>query len=392
MKLGLLGVLGFMGAFIACDGEHLSPNTVERDSLGVTIVESIAPQWSGPEFWSVDTAPVVDLAVSGTEAAHEFHRVQDATVLADGAIAVADGGSREVRFFSASGEFLATMGGEGEGPGEFMSLHKIDAFRGDSLLVFDNWLGRATVLNPRWDYARVITPYTNPTRVNGLLPLDDGTLVGSIYSLDGFGETEGLVQLPFRIITLSPAGDVIDSIAVLRGFETFVFSRGDMRPLFSKTGHMSTHGHRIYLGSADSLQFDVYSSTGQLQRIVRVPGYDLRITPDEMRDERASRTRPDSPSWLKAAVARLPNPEYRPAYSALLVDTESCVWAPEFHAATELEDPTDWQVFSPSGEWLGSVRTPARFTVFEIGEDYVLGVGRDDMDVEHVQVLRLDRT
>ena len=61
-------------------------------------------------------------------------------------------------------------------------------------------------------------------------------------------------------------------------------------------------------------------------------------------------------------------------------------------AMTELEESTDWEVFSPAGEWLGSVRTPARFTVFEIGEDYVLGSWRDNMDVEHVQVLRLKRT
>lgn len=34
---------------------------------------------------------------------------------------------------------------------------------------------------------------------------------------------------------------------------------------------------------------------------------------------------------------------------------------------------------------------PDRFTVFEIGRDYLLGVRRDDLDVEHVQLLRLDR-
>jgi hypothetical protein len=34
---------------------------------------------------------------------------------------------------------------------------------------------------------------------------------------------------------------------------------------------------------------------------------------------------------------------------------------------------------------------PARFTPLEIGRDYVLGVRRDDVDAEHVQVLKLNR-
>jgi hypothetical protein len=34
---------------------------------------------------------------------------------------------------------------------------------------------------------------------------------------------------------------------------------------------------------------------------------------------------------------------------------------------------------------------PNRFTVFEIGRGYLLGVGPDDLDVEQAQLLRLDR-
>jgi hypothetical protein len=56
-----------------------------------------------------------------------------------------------------------------------------------------------------------------------------------------------------------------------------------------------------------------------------------------------------------------------------------------------LDEPRKWEVFDPAGAWLGTLSTPARFSVLEIGRDYVLGVRRDDLDVEHVQVLRLRR-
>jgi hypothetical protein len=53
--------------------------------------------------------------------------------------------------------------------------------------------------------------------------------------------------------------------------------------------------------------------------------------------------------------------------------------------------PSRWEVFGADGEWLGAVFTPERFAVMEIGADYVLGVFRDEMDVEHMQLLRLIR-
>ncbi|MEJ2239140.1 MAG: hypothetical protein P8X82_12650, partial [Gemmatimonadales bacterium] len=103
----------------------------------------------------------------------------------------------------------------------------------------------------------------------------------------------------------------------------------------------------------------------------------------------------DDPSPRRRAyVDDLLVPDKKPAYSELLVDARGCVWAAE-HVG-ELTgwlamDPRKWEVFSADGEWLGSVLSPRRFTVFEIGDDYVLGVFRDDVDVEHVQLLRLHR-
>jgi hypothetical protein len=48
-------------------------------------------------------------------------------------------------------------------------------------------------------------------------------------------------------------------------------------------------------------------------------------------------------------------------------------------------------VFTAEGEWLGAVRLPARFMAHEFGIDYVLGVEKDELDAEHVLVLRLRR-
>jgi hypothetical protein len=378
----------------ACVGDRPPSSVFERDSAGITIVESTSSRWSSDEGWLVDTTPLLDLTRSGTGPPHEFYRVRDAMRLPDGSIVVADYGSQEVRFFSSSGAFLGAVGREGEGPGEFSRLTSVDRFRGDSLIAFDYWLGRITVLSPGWEVSRIISPYQGVTRMQELHPLGDVAFIAMLSSYESMEGSSGLFRVPSPIVRLSSAGKATDTLTTIPGFETFIFTMGDARPLFAKAAHLAVHQEQFYLGTADRMQFEVYSATGRLERIVRVPHFDLHLSSQELSDERedyASRIPPNAPPAYRDLLEAMPDPETRPAYSDLLVDAEGYVWAAESHGRAELDEPTDWEVFGPEGEWFGSVRLPARFTVFEIGSDYVLGRLYDDLDVEHVQVLHLHR-
>ncbi len=76
------------------------------------------------------------------------------------------------------------------------------------------------------------------------------------------------------------------------------------------------------------------------------------------------------------------------------MDQTGAVWLEEHRGEfTNLlsSEPRAWNVFSADGDWLGEVLLPGRFTVYEIGSDYILGVRRDEFRVEHPQVLRLER-
>lgn len=53
------------------------------------------------------------------------------------------------------------------------------------------------------------------------------------------------------------------------------------------------------------------------------------------------------------------------------------------------DDSQRWAVFGADGAYLGTLDVPARFEVHEIGEDALLGVWRDDADVEHVRLYRI---
>ena len=54
-------------------------------------------------------------------------------------------------------------------------------------------------------------------------------------------------------------------------------------------------------------------------------------------------------------------------------------------------DRDEGHVFDIDGLWLTTVELPPRFRLHEIGPDWILGVTRDDTDVEVVTLLRLEK-
>lgn len=391
-----------IGAFVlgaltvaACTGDAPDARTVQRDSAGVTIVESSAPRWQATDAWRVDTTPLLDLARTGTGPNHEFYQVVDALRLADGSIVVADGGSHQVRRFSPTGDFQWALGREGDGPGEFRGFENLARFRGDSILAFDYRLGRATILDAAGQLGRSFYPVRQGPGLEELLVLDDSTLVAQLSDYEQMGGNAGLFRIPASVLMISSSGTILDTLTTIPGIETFLLPRGDTRPLFPRDGHLAAANGRAYVGSADRMEFDVYDAAGRLERIVRVPTFDLHLSPDEIQRERdfflGPRLNGNPSPRVRDIVDALPDPAARPAYDQLVVDATGAVWAAGYRAYSDSIGPTRWQVFAPDGAWLGTTELPRRLRVFEIGEDYVLGAYSDSLDVEHVQVRRLRR-
>ena len=48
-------------------------------------------------------------------------------------------------------------------------------------------------------------------------------------------------------------------------------------------------------------------------------------------------------------------------------------------------------VFRSTGRWPGRVRLPPRFQLLDVGRDYMLGIRRDSLDVQFVELYSLRR-
>lgn len=104
----------------------------------------------------IDPTPVFDIGVSEGDPRFEFNRVFGMRRLPDGRVVVADGSSRELRWFAAEGSYLQSAGRRGNGPGEFQGGITIFPASGDSLLTHDSGLQRLMLFSDEGAFGRVV--------------------------------------------------------------------------------------------------------------------------------------------------------------------------------------------------------------------------------------------
>ena len=383
----------------ACDDRDSGPPlVVQHDSAGIEIVEATRPLWGDSSLWSIDPEPLLDLTVSGSGSSHEFYRVRGVKQRPDGSLVLANRASQELRSYSPEGEFLGAMGRRGEGPGEFRNLQRVKLVA-DTVFALD-YDGRVTVVGPDMELVRV---FALPFNVDDIHSLGDGTVLGESTVWAGLEEVANqLVRPPVALVRFDLGGSRIDSIGVRPGRESYSFSYednyGDGPALFGKAAQVAAHGSRIFYGSSDLMQVEELNPAGSIARILRIPGYPLGLTDGQVAAERAAHLDIDLPPgmtsvppYIRRTIEALPAPASRPAYANMLVDPSGAVWLELYRGVSEQDRPQEWLVLDADGTWLGTVEVPDRFSVTDITMETVLGVWRDDLDVEHPQVLRLTR-
>lgn len=374
-----------------------APYTV-RDSAGIRIVESQRPRLVGEAVWRLGSDPGTRIGGTSAVGLAALFQVSDATRLSDGTLVVANAGTQEVRFFTESGAPIRAVGGHGAGPGEFEALYRLARLPGDSVLVFDGLLGRATIFSGHGELAAVRTIEVESG--GGYLffrgHLEDGRLLA--YR----GWTSAQDTLPLRtrryptIRTLVLVGvGAPDTVGTFPGSERFVLVR-DGRPTYTTAPfpHMryelATQG-RILLAQNDRFEVKRVALDGRLDEIVR-----RTASPQPIRDEhidlfRSSRLdADDSPRnrrIVESIIEAVEMPEHLPLISDLLSDADGNLWVKSYEATGEAR-PT-WSVFSPEGVWLTDVVVPPAGRVLEVGSTYLLGVWRDSLDVEELRLYHI---
>ena len=394
MKLALTLLLA------ACQPDAVPESPIVRaDSAGVEVVQTNRPRWDAETVWTVDPAPEVRIGLLEGELPYLFSNIAGVVVLTDGTIVVADGQSREVRFFDRSGRFQRAVGGEGEGPGEFDNLASLYKC-GGGLYTHDLWQRRITVWSLEGDLERTFV-LNEPGTDRGPYGYRCGP--GGSFVVAGWGSLRGpparpgasfdLYAQPAPLWLLDEEGQLSLELGEYVSSERLRMInplRGSGPHPFGRSVVYALGADHIFIGSAERLEVEVYDRSGRLLRIMRGPDDELGITDSFLAEYRSAQLSGiDSVGRAQLEEAGMLMPPAMPAFTYFLLDTEGNLWVKRFHPPWE--EGNRWGVFSPDGEFYGDVDMPIGLEVMDITVDYVLGVTRDDLDVERVELLALRR-
>jgi hypothetical protein len=296
----------------------------------------------------------------------------------------------------------------GRGPGE---LQELDGFTtvGDTLVTVDGRLA-VHVFAPNGDWLRsVILPPVPGYIVNPVIgALSASTVVqhltaGQIDSTGG-----GAVRLDsiwlgrlslrdttVRVIAAQSRPPAYSARPGLRPTATFVF--GPMYMASVRDGWLCLGYSVTYtIACVDStgrplieIRRDIASRpvTESAKRAWR----DLARTSSQ-RPRRGFLTRPVTEAGL--ASARFA--ETFPAFAQMLLSRTGELWIRQHPTdgtsrTSVTIRPSDWSIYDRQGRWIADCRLPARFALMDAGADFVIGVSRDEDDVERVTLLSLKR-
>ena len=313
--------------------------------------------------------------------------------LLPGGVAVADNASAEVRIYDRSGRFLRRVGRRGRGPGEFLSLKLVPNWRSDSLVVYDQALGRVSFIGADGGMRSVRLPQAGVTTMmageRDVLGVDRyGHLVLEIQ--DGASPKEpGSFRRVSHVVRLEPATSASQVVGTYKGKEMlFRIVKGN--PTFSPLPFLqqftATIGpDRLYYvegpaGTAVEVAFN--SSTRFEHRLAFSPRTISRAVFEQWFEEELLKVQVRARQATRQYYRSLYSPWSARPVSKLVVDDAGRLWVEEY----TLADAKRVAVYSQQFELLGLLQLPPSFKLHSVRGNIVAGVVTTTEGVERVQL------
>ena len=392
----------------ACAGDTRSTPEVQRDTVGDTvIVRTLAGS-----VWESDARLEPEMRIGAFEGADEYilGRVSGLAVGPDGAIYLYDRQVPALRKYGPDGEFLAKVGREGGGPGEYQNSDGGLAVLPDGrVLLRDPGNARITVYSPDGE-----TLDTWPLRggyfTSRPLYVDTaGRIYTQIWGRDADGERYSALQ-PF-----DPDGTAHDSLPAPEWDfdpESISFSGENISMVnpvpFTPRARWTFSPMGYYVGGLSTeYAVDVFRPDGSVLRIRRVtdPVPVEAAEKKAVRERAATAFRRMAPDWQWNGP---PIPDRKPPFQDIAVGRDGRIWVrlhqpgylaeaadPDDPQATDRwEEPVVWDLFEDDGTYLGQVRAPDGFRPHPepvFGAQHVWAITTDELDVQYLTRFRIVR-
>ncbi|HEX6643976.1 MAG TPA: hypothetical protein VF037_04825 [Gemmatimonadales bacterium] len=337
-----------------CAGDSapsLATPTFDTLPGGIVAVHNTGPSgWADTNGWRIVETGRIAAVDSG-----ESGMVNPRAVAVDGSgrLYVVDGGPLLIKIFDANGAFVRTVGREGAGPGEFRSA--LPGVHGSRLVIQDPNLSRLTIFDTSGAYDTSLTSACCHYRQ---LPVTaNGTV--AVPGPNSRQEFSGM------FLRYTAEGGFLDTAWVPKGGEERYWELSQDGGSMRMTIPFTPSERTAFLPNGDLLhawtgeyRFYIGRSATDTSRIIS-----LASTPVERpREERASRLEqiiaPNEKNWgprVREVFKVDDIPATATPFENVMVDPAGAIWAQVYTGDTLA---TDYDVFDPSGAYLGRVRAP----------------------------------
>jgi hypothetical protein len=356
---------------------ELVASTGRAPVAGVTAVRSGAPQ-----IWMLEDEPLISIGAEASGPTSDLFRA-NAVLLSDGVIAIADGGMR-LMYFESDGTHIRTVGRRGRGPGEFERITWLQRLPGDTVVVGDEFPGgRVSFFTRDGEFVRMAPMPEQWAATFGVF--DDGTIFGGKRHVGAATRTGAVSRGDIDLLRFDQTGAVADSFATAP-YLTFVRVEGGLvqTTLLPQTS-AAVRGRRAYVTTGERLEVQVYEADRGYLFTFSAP-YEPKPLP---RSEivRAFAESRFAESVTDRTLHNLPENPTSGVSDLVKVDELGNVWVRELWR--EREVPSNWWIFDADGRQVATANMPPRFWPHHITADRVVGVQRDELDIERVHILRL---
>lgn len=375
----------------ACDDyTERAAGPVVRDSAGVRIVEYAGMPEVEPAFVF---SPEPVYRHGGSTGDYAFGSIGLGRLFPDGAAALSDDATSEIVLLSPDGTEHSVLAKPGEGPGEVGYVTAMFTRGRDSLLVLDRSRSRLTLL-VGGSLART-EPLVDLRRNTSLWPrgIDAaGKLLASTNSYRSGFEQAWLQGHMARFDLETGLADTVASY-------DFVPGEQNASPGFGRV--TVADGQFVYTRS-DRPEVRWILADGTLRQVVRWQQEWTYLTEKHM-EPLVARLRasyrfanPQAPAsrleeMVMEDMARYEADLGEPLalFRAPFGDAEGRIWLPTNEPGGPREGVPPYSVVSSDGGWLGKVDAPPGLRILDVAAGRVLGVVKDEMDVESVVVYEL---
>lgn len=347
---------------------------------------------------SLSGTPVLVIGAGETRPEYQMDRVYGATRLDDGTIVVGHSASSQLRYFDAKGRYLASSGRSGAGPGEFEPRYTLFPMRfGASILVDDEPHARINRYTARGALRPQLQLVSTPAATQSILTAVTTTrLVARVTSNPFFrGNPGDRIATKYRYAVYDSTGTQQALLFELPTAERIVHAYGGSirYPFlpFSPEPRVAAAGDRIYLIRRGEPEVEIWSSDAKLigtrrWKAERGKVRDIWARWRQQFLDGITRQR-DKLFYTDFLSDKLPLPEFVPVAEALHADPLGRLWVVRTKLPWETQRRAD--VLDANGRLAGTVTLPPRFTVLDVGRDYLLGRTLDEDDVERVELYRV---